>query len=57
MAKKKLIEIKKNEPIVPLSSREAKEKLAATIELFKIQNPEKYEKNKAALEKQLEQLE
>jgi len=56
MAKKKLIEIKKNEPIVPLSSREAKEKLAATIELFKIQNPEKYEKNKAALEKQLASL-
>lgn len=56
MAKKKLIEIHKDKPEVPVSKEDAKKEFAATIELYKTQNPAKYELNKAALEKQLSNL-
>jgi len=53
---KKAIEIKIGEPEAPVSKKEAKLKLQAVIDAYKIKNPKKYEKKKAALEAQLNSL-
>ncbi len=54
--KKRIIDIKLNQPEAPISRSEARENFKALIEAYKIQNPEKYEMKKARLEAKLASL-
>ncbi len=49
----RIIDIKINEPKIPVSSSEEAERFAALIEAYKIQNPWKYAMKKSTLEAKL----